>query len=203
MTAKYDFSDVREHLLHSIDGAYPTKWEAYQTASVLGEDVFGSPKPHPNAVFNLFLEQNVKSAIPMAAHRAALAGFTSLINDEPGTVLSRLTLASTIYGVEVMRGGVSKLAYSIVCGTGLRECGNEGCLMSLDIGTPEQGMEGLNKIYDVIVKKEGDLFSPLSLGDTFCASCAKPVEREYNSWCATVWKNLPRIFRVGKGWDEL
>jgi hypothetical protein len=41
MTMKYGFSDVRNQLIKDIKGAYPTKWEAYQAAEVLGEDVFG------------------------------------------------------------------------------------------------------------------------------------------------------------------
>ena len=54
MTTKYGFSRVRDQLVQDLKGAYPTKWEAYQAAEVLGEDVFGSPKPHPNAVLNLW-----------------------------------------------------------------------------------------------------------------------------------------------------
>ena len=198
MTTKYGFSEVREQLLHCLEGAYPTKWEAYQTASVLGEDVFGSPEPHPNAVLNLFLEQNVRFAIPLASYRAALDDFSSLISDEPGTMLSRLTLASTIYGMELMRGGFFKRAYSIAYNLAPKECDDEKCLMKGDVS------EGLRKIYAAVVKKGGgDMLSPLSLGGAFCASCSKPVERDYDSWCAWVWKSLPRVFRVGKSWEEV
>jgi hypothetical protein len=109
MTAKYGFSDVREQLVEDLKSAYPTKWEAYQAAEVLGEDVFGSPKPHPNSVLNLFTEQRIKFALPFAAYRAALGGFSSLTSDKPGTVLPRLTLASTIYGMERIRGRLASL----------------------------------------------------------------------------------------------
>ena len=72
MTTKYGFSDVREQLIDSIKDAYPMEWEGPGTAKTLGEDIFGSPKPHPNAVMNLFAEQSVKFALLFAAYRAAL-----------------------------------------------------------------------------------------------------------------------------------
>jgi hypothetical protein len=204
MSTKYGFSDVREQLLHSIEGAYPTEWGAYQTVTVIGEDVFGSPKPHPNAVLNLFLEQNVRFAIPIASYRAALGGFSSLISDEPGAVLPRLTLASTIYGMEVMRGGVSRLAYFMAFSMRVKECRNERCLMNGVVSPPKQGTGGLSRFYDAIVKEDkGDVLSSLSLGRIFCASCAKVVERDYDAWCTTVWKDLPLIFRVGMSWEEV
>ena len=72
MTTKYGFSDIREALVKDLKGAYPTKWEDFEPAKVLGENVFGSPEPHPNAVLNLFLEQRIKFALPFAACRAGL-----------------------------------------------------------------------------------------------------------------------------------
>lgn len=204
MTTKYGFSDVYEQLLHSIKGAYPIKWEAYKTTSIIGEDVFGTPEPHPNAVLNLFLEQKVRFAIPLAAYRAALGGFSSLVSGEPGTVLPRLTLASNIYGMEVMRGGLSRFAYSIVCNMRPEVCRENRCFANGDVDTLRQGRNGLDRIYDAVVKEgKGDVFSSLSLGDIFCARCARQVERDYDVWCASVWKKLPCIFRVGQNWDEV
>jgi hypothetical protein len=87
MTTKYGFSDVRDQLIKDVKGAYPTRWEAYQVAEILGEDVFGSPKPHPKAVLNLFGEQKVRFALPFAGYRASLGDFSTLMNDKPGTIL--------------------------------------------------------------------------------------------------------------------
>ena len=203
MATKYGFSDVREQLVHSLEGAYPTKWEAYQAANVLGEDIFGSPKPHPNAVLNLFLEQYVGFALPVAAYRATLRGLPSLISDEPGTVLPRPILASITRGMEVMRGGVFLSAHLIFCNTVQGECRGRGCAMNGDIHHPEQRREGLNEIYDAIIKKgrKGDILSPLSLGGTVCVSCAKAPERAYRLWCTTIWETLPCIFGLGKSWE--
>ena len=204
MATKYGFSDVREQLLHSLEGAYPTKWEAYRTSSLLGEDVFGLPSPHPNAVLNLFLEQNVRFAIPLAAYRAALGGFSSLISDEPGAMLSRLTLASTIYGMEAIRGGVSKFAFFAIAGMSTERCRDRNCLLNEDASPTKTSVERLDRIRNIICKEgKGDVFSSLSLGSIFCASCAKPVERDYGYLCKTFWKDLPLLFRVGKSWEEV
>jgi len=203
MATKYRFSNVRDGLFEDLKGAYPTKWEDFETARVLGEDVFGSPKPHPNAVLNLFLEQKIKFALPFAAYRAALGGFPSLISDEPGTVLPRLTLASTVYGMEVTRGGLSRLARWTVCSMGLEECRNRECVLNVGINPPESRMEALNKIYDAMVKEgKGDVLSSFSLGNTLCVNCAKSSERAHRLWCTMIWAELPRIFGVGKSWEQ-
>ena len=114
MAAKYGFSDVREALVEDLKDAYPTKWEDFEAARVLGEDVFGSPKPHPNAVLNLFLEQKIKFALPFAAYRATLGGLQALISDTPDTVLPRLPLASIIHGMGAMKRVTMLAAHSLV-----------------------------------------------------------------------------------------
>ena len=204
MTTKYNFSDVREQLVDGIKGAYPTKWEGLGTGTILGEDIFGSPKPHPNAVVILFAEQRVKSALPYAAYRAALGGFSSLISDEPGTALPRLTLASTVYGMEVIRGGLAQLAHSIVCNVSLEGCSDTTCAINAGIDPPERRMEGLNKIYDTMVKeRKGDALSSLSLRSILCVNCVKSPEAAHQRWCKTIWDELPRIFGVGTSWEEV
>lgn len=204
MATKYDFSDVREHLVEDLKGAYPTRWEDFEAAKVLGEDIFGSPKPHPNAVLNLFAEQNVKFALPFAAYRAALGGFSSLTSDKPGMVLPRLALASIIYGTEVIRGELAKFAHSVVCSMSLEECRDGACVVNTGISPPERRMELLNQIYDVMVKKgKGDVLSSLSLGNIACVNCAKTPEEAYHRWRAVIWEGLPRIFGVGKSWEEV
>jgi hypothetical protein len=204
MTTKYGFSDVREQLVDGIKGAYPTEWEGTGTGIVLGEDIFGSPQPHPNAVLNLFAEQNVELALPFAAYRAAMGGFSSLISDKPGTVLPRLTLASIVHGEESIRGELAQLAYLIVCSVSMRGCRDTACAANVGINPPERRMKALNRIYDTIVKeRKADVLFPLSLGNIVCASCAKKPEATYQLWCKTIWEKLPRIFGVGKSWEEV
>ena len=203
MTTKYGFSEVREQLIRGFEAAYPTKWEAYQAASVLGEDVFGSPKPHPNAVLNLFLEQNVRFALPLATYRAALCGFPSLLNNGPGATLSRLPLASAVYGMEMIRSEVSRLAHSVVCNMMVREC-HSRCVVNGGDNSPSRKMKELNKIYDAMVKGgNGDVLTTLSLGDIVCENCAEGPQRAHRLLCKAIWEKFPRIFGVGNSWEEL
>jgi len=204
MTTKYGFSDVRDQLVDSIKAAYPTKWEGSGTAKVLGEDTFGSPKPHPNAVLNLFLEQKIKFALPFAAYRAALGGLTSLTNNTPGTVLPPLTLASTIYGMETIRGGLTHLAHFVVCNMSLEECRDGACAVNVCVGPPSRRIEELNKLYETMVKEgKGDVLFSLSLGNIVCANCAKIPKKAYHTWRTVIWEELPLIFGIGKSWDDL
>ena len=205
MTTKYGFSDVHEQLLEGIKSAYPTKLECCRAAKVLGEDVFGTPKPHPNAVLNLFTEQDIKFALPFAAYRAGMAGFSSLTSDEPGTVLPRLALASTMHGMETIRGGMAKLAYRVLCNMRLEDCRDGACVVNKGISFPDKRMEMLDQIYDVMVKEgKGDvLYSDLSLVNIVCVRCAKTPEQVYHLLRTTIWEELPRIFGVGKSWEEV
>ena len=204
MATKYNYSDVREQLLHSLKDAYPTKLKVYQAASVLGEEVFGSPKPHSNEVLNLFLDQDVRFAIPVAAYRAAIGGFSSLISNDPGLALPRLALASTLHGMDMIRSEVSQRAHSIVCDMGLEGCPDRRCVANDDANTLEERAKGLDEIYGVMVKGDkGDVLSPLSLGDAVCVNCATAAEKRYHRLRATIWENLPRIFRVGESWEEV
>jgi len=206
MATKYGFSYIREQLVDSIKGAYPTKWGGPGTAKVLGEDVFGSPIPHPNAVLNLFLEQGVKFALPFAAYRAILGGFPSLTSDKPGTVLPRPALASTIYGMGVIRGRLAQCAHSIVCDMSLGECRDRTCAANVCSNLPQVRMEALNEIYNAMAKGvKGDVLSsrlPANI-DTVCANCVRTPVETYRLWCKMTWGELPRIFGVGKSWEEV
>jgi hypothetical protein len=199
MATKYDFSDIREGLVEDLKDAYPTKWEGFEAAKVLGEEVFGSPKPHPNAVLNLLLEQRVRFALPFAAYRAATGGFSSLISDEPGTALPRLTLASTIYGMERIRCAMVQLSHSIVYSGNIGVCPQKECALNVGIDLMERRMEALKKIFGIMVdKSKGDPLSPLPLGGLVCAGCAKLLE-DAHLRCREqfVWRALPSLLGAG------
>jgi hypothetical protein len=198
MTAKYGFSDVRKTLVEDLKSAYPTKWKDVETTPALGENVFGSPKPHPNAVLNLLLEQGIKFALPFAAYRAALGGFSSLASDEPGAVLPRLALASIIHGMERIRHVMVQFSHSLVYNGNLRACPQTACVLNAGM---ERRMEGLKKIFDVMVdKSKGDILSPLSLGDLVCVGCAKLLEDAHLRFREQfVWEALPGL--LGGRWE--
>ena len=200
MATKYGFSNIREGLVEDLKDAYPTKWEDFETAKVLGEDIFGSPKPHPNAVLNLLLEQSVKFALPFAAYRAAMGGFASLVSGEPNMALPRLTLAAIIYGTGEMRHTMTYGAQVIVYTLDLGVCADRTCVLNIGTNPMERRMEELEKISDVLIKNSGgDMLSPLSFGDLLCADCARRLEdrhRDYRKRFA--WDKLPCLF----GWEN-
>ena len=201
MTTKYGFSDIREALVEDLKGAYPMEWEDFEAAKVLGEEVFGSPKPHPNAVLNLLLEQKVKFALPFAAYRAAMSGFSSLTSDKPGTALPRPTLASTIYGIERIRRAMVQLSHLIVYSGDLRVCPQKWCVLNVGIDPLGRRMEALKKIFGIMVEKDkDDLLSPLSLGNLVCVDCAKLLEDAHLRYREQfVWRALPSLLGAGGG----
>ena len=200
MTTRYGFPDIREALVGELKGAYPAKWEDFETAQILGEDVFGSPKPHPNAVLSLFLEQNVKFALPFAAYRAGLGSSSSLASDEPGTMLSRSTLASIIHGMGELRRVATVAAHSIIYIGNLGVCFERDCALNASLNRMEQRIEALNRVYNAMVaRNEVDILTPPSLGNIICEGCANQLETKHLNWRKRFfWVRLPRLL----GWTS-
>ena len=195
MTTKYGFSDIREALVEDLKGAYPTKWEDFETARVLGENVFGSPKPHPSAVLNLFLEQRVGFALPFAAYRAGLGGPSALASKSPGTVLPRLGLACIIHGMGEMRRAMACVAQRVAYTWDLGACHERACILNVGKRSAKRRMKVLDKVSDVLLQNSGgDVLSSLRLGDPFCADCAKQLKNIHrNCRKQVVWANLPSL----------
>ena len=204
MTTKYGFLDVRDQLVKDLEGAYPTKWEDFRSAKVLGEDVFGSPKPHPNTVLNLFEAQNVKFAIPFAAYRCSIGGFQALMSDKPGTVLSRRTLSNTTHGFLNLSTAASHLARIVAYREHLSVCPYETCTRNVDINPGEKRMEALEKVYFAMIgKREGGLLNPPSLKHLLCTKCAMDMEVSHTKWGSLFWENLPPAFNLSLSWAAL
>ena len=199
MTTKYGFPDIREALVEELEGAYPTKWEDFEMAKVLGEDVFGSPKPHPNAVLNLFLEQRVIFALPFAAYRAGLGNPFALASERPGATLPRLTLTSIIHGTGGMRRAMTYAMQTLVFTRDPEVCTEKTCVMDLGV-THTERTEALKKVSGVIVEKsEDDPLSPLSFENLLCVGCARQLVSAHRD-CRRrlVWERLPNLI----GWES-
>ena len=202
MTTKYGFADIREGLVEDLKVAYPTKWEDFTAARVLGGDVFGSPKPYPNAVLILCLEQNIKFALPFAAYRACLGGFLGLVSDKPCTALPRLTLASIIHGMGAINRTTALAAHVIVYQRDLGVCPNRSCVLNVGIEPIGRRMDALRRIFNVVFAGiERDMLSPLSLGTLVCVNCANRLEKAYlHCRKEFVWTALPSLLGWG-GWE--
>ena len=204
MTTKYGISNVRDQLVKDLKGAYPTKWEDFRSAKVLGEEVFGSPKPHPNSVLNLFEAQGLKFAIPFAAYRASIGGLSALVSDKPGTVLPRRTLATTIYGMHILKSNAVHAARTIAYWGDLWVCPDKGCLLGVDTNPIKSRLEAIGKLYEAVVdQREGGLLSPPCFGDILCAKCATRVTAVYAAHGSACWDKLALTFCVTDGWDNL
>ena len=205
MTTKYGFSRVRDQLVKDLKAAYPTKWEDFEATTVLGEDIFGSPKPHPNTVLNLFEAQNVRFAIPFAAYRASLGGFSVLMSDNPCTALPRLTLASAVRGGGEIRRVMIQAAHTIVYEEKpLSICPDSACVLNVGTRAMERRMEALSQLHDAILSGgRGDVLNPPSLGDLTCVKCTEEIEGIHAIWRKVCWDLLPAKFSVAKCWDEV
>ena len=203
MTTRYGLSNVRDQLVKDLEGAYPTKWEDFQNAEVLGEDVFGSSKPHPNAVLNLFEAQNLKFAIPFAAYRASIGGFLALMSNKPGTALPRHTLATTIHGMHIMRSITAHAARMVAYRADLWVCPDEACVLGVDTSPIKSRIEVMGKIYEAMVdQREGGVLSPPSLGHLLCVTCAERIVATHAAYCSTCWEKLAPVFGVSDCWDD-
>jgi len=80
ITAKYEMSAVRSQLLEVIRDAYPATFTGLDPSKTLGEDVFSGPTSHHNAVLNLFVQQSLTSALPVAYGMAVRRGPDSLMD---------------------------------------------------------------------------------------------------------------------------
>ena len=80
VTTKYGMPDVRSQLLQVVRDAYPETFEGLGSSKPLGESIFSGPTPHPNEVLNLFVQQNLTSALPMAYYMATRRGPKSLMS---------------------------------------------------------------------------------------------------------------------------
>jgi hypothetical protein len=204
MATKYGFSNVRDQLIGDIRGAYPTKWEDFRSARVLGEDTFGSPKPHPNAVLNLFEAESLRFAIPFAAYRASIGGVSTLMSEKPGACLPRRALATSIQGWHTLLFIFSDASRLATYERYLRVCPEKACALNVGIRPVEERIKVLEKIYLAMVEqREGGVLSPPAMGNLLCVSCAKSVEVNHATWGSAVWERLPLVFVVSNGWDDL
>ena len=105
ITTKYELPTVRSQLLEVVRDGYPQTFEGLVPSKPLGETIFSGPTPHPNEVLNLFVQQKVTSALPMAYYMAARRGLGSLMDRSlpRGATLSPDVLQSAITGLIALR----------------------------------------------------------------------------------------------------
>ena len=204
ITAKYEIPAVQSRLLDVVRDAYPETFEGLAPSKPLGEIVFSGPT-HPNEVLNLFVQQKLTSALPMAYYMAARRGLDSLM-DRRLPASARLPpeiLQVAIKGLLTLREMELKETYRLICGSkGTRSCSQSNC-PSHNATSP-----GVSEAHQKVVDRIADSAHPgmkllqvLSLrevcgGDClgFCESCVEGWEVGHAEVRKNAWGVLPDVF---------
>ena len=198
---------LRTQLLEMIHDAYPEDFKGLDPSKVLGEDVF-EPRPHPNAVLNLFVQQKVTSALPMAYYMAARRGLDSLMNTRlpSDATLSGQTLRCAIRGLMTLRETELKETHRVVFTTfNCVGCSSTDCLSRYMKGLLGAEIIGaLRPIFDRItgcavggtrilqVLSASDFAE--GTGSKFCQVCAEKMQAAHGELRREAWTALPEVF---------
>ena len=168
---------------------------------VIRESVFRD-EPHPNAMLNLFIRQNVTWALPMAYYMAARRGLDSLMYDRlsPSGTLSGQTLRSATRGLTVLREMELKdrIVFTVRDATDAVDCSSVCCpLWARTVGTYRRafdritgsGVEG-TRILQVL--SDGEFAR--DTGSEFCLVCAKEMRAAHAGVRRKAWTALLVLF---------
>jgi hypothetical protein len=209
MTTKYEMPTVRSQLLEAVRDAYPETFEGLTPSKPLGESVFSGPTPHPNTVLNLFVQQKLTSALPMAYCVAARMGLSSLMGKHLLRVatLSPDILQSAIRGLMALREIELNETHRLVFEPkGSRPCSISNCPSCAPAGPGV--LESYRKVHDHIVGPSqlgtkvlqvpefyevsgGDL---QCVGTGICSSCVERWKSGHADLGKKVWVMLPDVF---------
>jgi len=200
---------VRSQMLEVVRDAYPETFEGFGPSKPLGESIFSGRTPHPNEVLNLFVQQKLASALPMAYYMATRRGPSSLMdrNLPRNATLSPEVLQSAITGLMTLRElELNETHRMIFEPSGSRPCSAPNCPSRAPTGPA--ALEAYRKVFDRIVGSSqlgtkvlqvpefyencgGEL---QCVGPGICSGC---VER-WGSWHAELrkkaWAALPGVF---------
>ena len=200
-TAKYEMPAVRSQLLGVLRDAYPETFEGLDPSKTLGESVFNAPTPHPNAVLNLFVQQKLTSALPMAYYMAVRRGLGSLMDRRLPTSarlpLEILEVATD--GLLALREIELRETHRLIFGLkGSQSCSRSNCPSRNTAGP--RVLEAHQEIVDRIVgpaRSGTNLLQVLSLKEVclgFCKSCVEGWEAGHADVRKNAWAVLPGLF---------
>ena len=209
ITAKYEMPAIQSQLLESVRSAYPQDFEGLTPSKPLGEGVFSGPTPHPNEVLNLFVQQELTSALPMAYYMAVRRGLDSLMNRllPRNATLSPEILQSTIRGLMALREAELNETRCLIFGPkGSHPCSSSNCPSLTPTGPA--ALAAYRKVFDHVMCSSrlgtkalqipefyedhgGDL---RCVGPGICNSCVERWERGHAILRKKVWSMLPDLF---------
>ena len=192
-------------MLDVVRDAYPEAFGGLAPSKLLGEKVFSGSTPHPNEVLNLFVQQNITSALPMAYYMAARRGLDSLMDRRlpAGARLSPEILQVAIKGLMALREMELKETHLLIFGSKVpRSCSLSDCPSRNTTGP--RVSEAHQKLADRIVDSAHSgtrLLQVLSLrevcgGDRFgfCGSCVEGWEAGHADVRKKAWGTLSDVF---------
>ena len=208
ITAKYEMPAIRSHLIEVVRDAYPETFEGVTLTNALGENVFGGPAPHPNEVLNLFVQQKLTSALPMAYYMAARRGVDSLMDGHlpRSATLSPRVLQTAIKGLMALREVELKETHRLIFGSnGPKPCPSN-CPSRYSAGSVT--LEAYQKVFDHIVGSsecgtrvlqvpefcENSEGSSLCVVPGICNSCVDRWKSGHSELRKRVWAKLPDVF---------
>ena len=210
ITTKYEMPTIRSRLVEVVRDAYPETFDGVVPTKTLGEKVFNGPTPHPNEVLNLFVQQKLRSALPMAYYMAARRGVDSLMDGHlpRSATLSPRVLQTAVKGFMTLREVELKETHRLLFGpNGSKPCSSLNCLSH----TPASpaALEAYQKVFDHIVGSSdrgtkvlqvSEFFDGLagliSLGifPNICGDCDSRWESGHADLRKRAWAMLPGAF---------
>ena len=203
---------IRSQLLEVVHDAYPETFEGLGSSKPLGESVFSGRTPHPNEVLNLFVQQNLTSALPMAYYMAIRRGPDSLMGGHlpRNATLSPRILQSAIKGLMALREVELNETHRMMFEPeGSRPCSISNCPSRTP--TAPAAFAAYRKVFDHIVgssqlgtkvlqvpefyeERGGEL---QCVGPGICGICVERWERGHAELRRKAWATLPDAFGLG------
>ena len=208
ITVKYEMPTVRSHLLEVVRGGYPETFEGPTPSTPLGESIFSGPTPHPNEVLNLFVQQELKSALPMAYYMAARRGPNSLVGSHlpRNAILTPKVLQSAITGLMALREVEINETHRMIFEPEGSPCSEPNCSSRTPTGPTT--LKAYRKIFDHVIgssrlgtkvlqvpefhKNHGRDLRHVS--PNICSICMKRWEAVHAELRKKVWAALPNVF---------
>ena len=209
ITAKYDMPAVRSQILEVVHDAYPETSEGLSPSKPLGERVFSGRTPHPNEVLNLFVQQGLASALPMAYYMATRRGLDSLIDSHlpRNATLSTEVLRSAIRGLVALHRMELNETHRLIFGPkGSHPCSTSNCPSCTPIGTG--ALEAYQKVFNHItgssqlgtkVLQVPEFYEDCGgelrcVGTGICSRCVERWESGRAELRKKSWAMLPDVF---------
>jgi len=201
---------IRSQLLEVVHDAYPETFEGLSPFKPLGESIFSGPTPHPNEVLNLFIQQRLASALPMAYYMAARRGPDSLMDRRlpRNATLPPEVLQSAIKGLMALREVELDETHRLLFHPkSTRTCSASGC--PLRTPTSPATLDTCKPVFDRIVGSSRFGTNPLQVPSFYesgrdfqsiggiCRSCVERWESGHAELRKNAWAMLPDVFGLG------